>query len=77
MGMNNSGSAGDLVAGVLPRPDNPTGDKIAGATPKTPWTLMPRTRARVASGYNRAVCFGSADFFGSLSNVSLQLFEQK
>jgi hypothetical protein len=27
-----AGSAGDLVAGVLPSPDKPTGDKIAGAT---------------------------------------------
>jgi hypothetical protein len=26
--------AGDLVAGVLPSPDKPTGDKIAGATPR-------------------------------------------
>jgi len=33
--------------------------------------------ARIAPGHSRAVCFGSADFFGSLSNVSLQVFEQK
>jgi hypothetical protein len=40
MGIPNyrQGSAGDLVAGVLRTPANPTGDKIAGAT-KAPQLL--------------------------------------
>jgi hypothetical protein len=32
-------SAGDLVADVLPGSDNPTGDKIAGATPSVLYPL--------------------------------------